>query len=145
MASTRADTLRWPTPRLTADFERVPEGHAGEEFSVNVRFSEPVSFSADSIGVTSGAVTSVTPVDGQPNTWRVGITPDSRRSVRIRLLGAATCADPTAICTQQHVRLSDPVDSTIPGPQITARFLEVPEHHSGLEQVKYLVEFSRRC
>ena len=143
ISSTRADTLLWPTPRLSADFEHVPERHTGDEFSINVRFSEPVSFSADSIGVTSGAVTSVTPVDGQPSTWQVGITPDSRRSVRIRLLGATTCADPAAICTQQHVRLSDPIESTILGPPITARFLEAPEYHSGLEQVTFMVKFSK--
>ncbi len=136
------DTLLWPIPRLTAEFEHVSERHSGSEFSVNVRFSESVSVSKDSLQVTSGTVTSLAPVDGRANLWQVRVAPDNRRSVRVRLLGAPTCTDVGAICTQQIRRLSHHPQTIIPGPAVTARFLEVPTYHSGLDNVRFLIEFS---
>ena len=76
---------------LTAAFERVPSGHDGDEsFRFNVRFSEALGAEgvapvAASFAVRGGRVKRVRQL--QADLWRVRITPDSWRDVRVTLGG----------------------------------------------------------
>jgi peptidoglycan/xylan/chitin deacetylase (PgdA/CDA1 family) len=139
-------TLRSLRP-LTASLERVPAHHSGDDFALFVRFSKPVSVDADSLLTNSfviggGAVISSEPLDGRLDLWKVKIAPDSRRSVRVRLRSATTCASPGAICTLHSLRLSNQPEAIILGPPILGEFIPARDFHSGARQVPVRIQLS---
>ena len=136
-----------PLPTLTAAFEAVPPEHVGEEFSLALRFSAPVEIDADSLvnrmlRVTGGYPVSAQPVNGESDRWELQIAPDGRASVHVSLAAALDCGTESSICTQHLVPLSNRPAVTVPGPAVTAEFLDAPEHHSGLDRVAFRISLS---
>ena len=136
-----------PLRPLTAGFERVPSHHEGEEFSLLVRFSKPVTLDGDSLRrnalqVRGGVATAVEPVAGRGDLWEITIAPDTRRSVRLRLMGTSDCSAAGAICTQHQLRLVNQPETVILGPPIAAEFISAREVHSGSLEVPVLIQLS---
>ncbi len=146
-ADAGSERLLRPVRPLTASFEGVPSHHEDEEFSLFVRFSKPVAVGADSLRLSAlqirgGVATAVEPVGGRRDLWEIRISPDSRRSVRLRLSGDATCATAGAICTQHRLRLFNQPEAVILGPPITARLVTGLDSHSGSHQVPVPIQLS---
>lgn len=127
---------------LTAHFEQAPPHHTSEPFTLDLQFTEPVKISRESLQVTAATILSLEPAEEALDLWRVAIAPDNRRSIRIRLLAATDCQSNSSICTQHGIRLSNQPEVVIPGPELTAEFLEIPEHHSAQSSVTVQVAFS---
>lgn len=132
---------------LSAQFEEVPINHHGDEFSLKLRFSDPVTASADdlrahALRLTGGYLTSLAPSDGRADVWEATIVPDGRSSVHIRLAGARGCADSGSICTQHFIPLSNQPEATVPGPPVVAEFRNLPDHHSGLDRIPVRIALS---
>ena len=139
-------TIR-PTPSLTAAFSEVPTNHAGDAFTLLLRFSDPVAADPTALGihalrVTGGHLTSAQRVNDRYDLWNLQIAPDGRASVHVGLVRASNCMAANAICSQHLVPLSNAPQVTVPGPPLTADFLDAPEHHSGLDRVAFRIAFS---
>lgn len=145
-AAATATTLR-PSVGLTARFEDVPQEHTEAPFSLNLRFSEPVTLSGEqlrtrALQALSGHVTAVEPVDARSDLWNVTVAPDGRSSVQISLNSRSRCGRPGAICTQHSIPLVNRPTATVPGPPLSVEFLETPEYHSGLDRIPVQMVFS---
>lgn len=132
---------------LNAQFESVPVKHTGSEFPLLIRFSQPVHYDADTldrraITVSAGSLTSVRRVDDRSDLWELRIVPDSRDSVLVRLDAQPGCVSAGSICTKQQIPLSNRPGVGVPGSQVSARFLDAPGHHSGLDQIAIRIELS---
>ena len=146
-AAGAAERLLRPVRPLTAAFERAPLRHQGDEFSLLVRFSNPVILDADSLRANAlqihgGVATAVEPIGERGDLWALSIAPDTRRSVRVELSGEATCATVGAICTQHRLRLGNRPQAIILGPPITARFVAESGVHSGSQAVPVQMQLS---
>lgn len=129
-----------PQTTFTADFEEAPLAHAGDEFPLRLRFSEPTALDptvslSNFFEVTSGVATSARRVDGRSDLWELTIAPDARSSVRVRLSAHQRCGRSGSICTQHMLPLSDRPEVVVPGPPVSAEFLGAPEYHSGLDRI----------
>ncbi len=132
---------------LTAQFEAALAAHRATEFSLLLRLSEPILGGADALdrrafAVTGGTVTDVRRLDGRSDRWELGIAPDGRSGVRVRLLADPGCGGANPICTQHLVPLSNRPEATVPGPPVTAAFLDAVDHHSGLDSVTVRIGLS---
>ena len=141
------ERLLRPMRLLTAEFEDVPSHHDGDEFSLLVRFSEPVTVGGASLRrtglqVRGGVVTGVELAGERRGLWEVRIAPDTRRSVRLRLSGTLHCAAAGAICTQHHLRLVNQPEAVILGPPITARIEADRDSHSGSRALPVRIQLS---
>lgn len=130
-----------------ASFEDVPAHHAGEEFEVAVRlldrfYESPASAGAPSVQVTAGVITELERVPGGVDRWRLTIAPDSRQVVGVRLIAGGSCGYAAGECDYATTVDSQLAEIVVPGPPITARMLEAPEHHSGLARVPIRIAFS---
>ena len=144
---------------LRAWFASQPEQHDGSKrIKVRVGFSEaPENVDADGVQVEGGAVTSVSPVDGQATygskasqgarsaggqggdaedgevVWEFEIEPDSDEEVTISLEAWSPCDEPGAICTADGRTLSTAISTTVRGPDEVAEPSEPPDKPTGLE------------
>ena len=114
-ASPRSDPVK-ATPSgpsaelLTASVAEAPAEHDGEEFSVQIEFSEDVETKAKDarFRVRGGSVAKARRVNGRRDLWQVDVQPDSAATVTLRLpAGAASTADGRT--------LSETVRATIAG------------------------------
>ena len=143
---------------LRAWFASQPEQHDGSKrIKVRVAFSEaPENVGADGVEVEGGAVTSVSPVDGQATygskaskgarsaggqgddaedgevVWEFEIEPDSDEDVTVSLEAWRPCDELGAICTADGRTLSTAVSATVRGPDEVAA-PELPDKPRGLE------------
>ena len=145
-ASRVARALR-PKQGLTARFEEIPQEHSAVGFSLKLRFSRPVTLSAETLRtraltVTSGYVTSVDQLAGRSDLWSVSVAPDGRSSVEIALSGAGPCAERGSVCTQFFLPLSNLPRAVVSGPTLAVEFLDAPEYHSGLDRIPVQIAFS---
>ena len=136
-----------PTQVLTARFEDVPQEHSADGFSLRLRFSQPITLTGEALRtraltITAGFATSVEQIAGRRDLWSVNIEPDGRSSVEIALSGAGPCADSGSVCTQFSIPLSNLPTAIVPGPPLSAEFLEAPEHHSGLDRIPVQIRFN---
>ncbi|MYJ57367.1 MAG: polysaccharide deacetylase family protein [Chloroflexi bacterium] len=145
--ATEAATTFRPRHGLTAQFEDVPQEHTERLFSLNLRFSEPVTLSGEQLRThallaLSGYVTAVERVDARSDLWSVSVAPDGRSSVQISLIGRNGCGRVGAICTQHLIPLANRPTVTVPGPPLSVEFLEAPEYHSGQDRISVQIVFS---
>ena len=115
----------WQSPTLNAQFEAVPTEHNGTEFSVLLRFSEPIASAGDTLdsrvfSVTGGIIAEARRVGERSDLWALRIVPDGRSAVGIRLSADWGCSGTGAICTQHLVPLSNRPEATVLGPAVTA-------------------------
>ena len=137
----------WQSPTLNAQFEAVPTEHNGTEFSVLLRFSEPILSGDDRLDsrvftVNGGIITAVRRVDERSDLWALRIVPDGRSAVGIRLSADSGCSGTRAICSQHLVPLSNRPEATVVGPAVTAAFLNAIDHHSGRDRVAVRIGLS---
>ena len=148
---------------LTAEFEMVPDSHDGSsEFSVNLRFSEAVTLSADAfrgslLTITGGTRTGtqrVTP--GDDIAWRIDVTPNGQADATITVNANTVppdCRPNVAPCTTGAPQrgLLEAVSVTVDGPirnpppeaaPLTAQFENVPASHDGSTIFKVHLRFS---
>ncbi len=130
-----------------ASFEDAPANHAGEEFEVTLRlldrfYESPGAAGAPSVRVTAGVVTELERLPGGADRWRLRIAPDSRQAVGVRLISEGNCVYAVGECELAPAVDSRLAETIIPGPPITARMLEAPDHHSGLARVPVRIAFS---
>ena len=135
-----------PMPPLTASFPAAPSRHAAEQFSLMLRFSQPVAVDAETLRraltIRGGVAASVAPVGEQRDLWTLRIAPDSRRSVRVQLNGGSTCGSKGAICTPHQLRLVNRPQVVVMGPPITARVVSAPGVHSGSREFPVRIQLS---
>ncbi len=137
----------WQPRTLNAQFEAVPTEHSGTEFSVLLRFSEPIASAGDRLDsrvftVSGGIIAAVRRVDERSDLWALRIVPDGRSAVGIRLSAVWGCSGTGAICSQHLVPLSNRPEATVVGPAVTAAFINGIDHHSGLDRVAVLIGLS---
>lgn len=145
-AAGTATTLR-PRHGLTAQFEDVPQEHTEGQFSLVLRFSEPITSSGEQLQthafqVMSGHVTAVEQVNARPDLWSVTVAPDGRSSVQINLMSRNRCGRTGAICTQHLIPLANRPTAIVPGPPLSVEFLEAPAYHSDLDRIPVQIVFS---
>ncbi|MCY3922069.1 MAG: polysaccharide deacetylase family protein [Chloroflexi bacterium] len=141
-----SERLGQDTPAY-ARFEDVPVSHAGEEFEVTLQlldrfYTRPAATEAPSVRITAGVVTELERLPGDGDRWRLTIAPDGRQAVRARLIGGGNCGSTAGACDHAAGIESQLAEIVVPGPPITARPLEVPDHHSGLARVPIQIAFS---
>ena len=106
---------RQPVP-LTARFTNLPEEHGGSgtEFTVRLRFSEPVKTSFrtlrdSALTAVNGSIRRVKRVSGKSpeREWRIVVAPSSNQTVKVTLTPPTEgCGHSGAICTVDGRRLS---------------------------------------
>jgi len=136
-----------PKQVLTAQFEDVPQEHSTAGFSLRLRFSQPIALTGETLRtqaltVTAGIATSVEQVAGRWDLWNVDVVPDGMSSVQIALSGARPCAVSGSVCTHFSIPLSNLARAIVPGPPLSAEFLEAPEYHSGHDRIPIRIGFS---
>ena len=145
-ATEAATTLR-PRHGLTAQFEEVPQEHTEGQFSLVLRFSEPITSSGEqlrthALQIRSGIVTAVEQIDARADLWNVTVAPDGRSSVQISLIGRSRCGRTGAVCTQHLIPLANRPTAIVPGPPLSVEFLEAPAYHSDLDRIPVQIVFS---
>ena len=160
---------------LQGRFVSPPERHDGtNRIKLRVAFSEPVEESPENVGadgveVEGGAVTSVSPVDGDAPggaetrsignrnagrqdrevVWEFEIEPDSDGDVTVSFEAGRPCDEAGAICTADGRSLSEGISTTVEGPEegpppLTASFTGLPETHDGESGFTFRIAFSER-
>ena len=152
----RNDETEAPSGGLTASFEDMPETHDGERaFRFRVAFSENIGISfrslrEDAFTVTGGRVTGGKRVDDRRDLFEMTVEPDSGGNVTITLQAGRECAVSGAICTKGENRrkLTNTPTAKVAGPlddtpeSLTARFVGMPEAHTGEGGFHFRVAFS---
>ena len=120
-----------PAP-LLAQFQDKSARHEGvrARFSVHIAFSEAIDygyieFRDGSLEVDGGIVLEASRVDRRPDLWRIVILPHSSGHVTITLPSGKDCSLWGAICTADGKKLSNRLETTIPGPA-TFKVEQVP-------------------
>ena len=112
-----------PVEPLTASHKDAPTTHDGNPFSFELRFSEEVELSyetlqGDAFVVTGGAATSASRKESGSNLrWEVTILPDSDADVTVVLPVTTDCAAAGAVCTSDGKKLSERLEFTVSGPE----------------------------
>ena len=112
-----------PVEPLTASHKDAPTTHDGNPFSFELRFSEEVELSyetlqGDAFVVTGGAATSASRKESGSNLrWEVTILPDSDADVTVVLPVTTDCAADGAVCTSGGKKLSGRLEFTVSGPE----------------------------
>ena len=152
----RNDETEAPSGGLTASFEDMPETHDGERaFRFRVAFSENIGISfrslrEDAFTVTGGRVTGGKRVDDRRDLFEMTVEPDSGGNVTITLPAGRACGVSGAICTKGENRrkLTNTPTAKVAGPlddtpeSLTARFVGMPEAHTGEGGFHFRVAFS---
>ena len=139
---------------LTAAIHDAPGSHDGQEdFTFELRFSEEpkegfsdVTLRDHAFTVTDGEVVGARRLDGDsatPNTrWEITVSPDSNANVTVKLPPTEDCGAQGAICTEDGMALSSPLEFTVKGPPLTASFESVPTSHNGSGEFRFRIAFS---
>ena len=113
-------------PVVTASFENAPASHDGQNsFTFELGFSEEVSVDFrmlrdDAFSVTGGTMTSVSRLEQGSNLrWQIIIQPESDSDVIAALPATTDCTAQGAICTTSGRMLSERVEITVSGPEVT--------------------------
>ena len=139
---------------LTAAIHDAPESHDGQEdFTFELRFSEEPTEGFSSLTlrdhaftVTGGTVEGARQLDSDSDTpnirWEISVTPDSNADVTVELPPTEDCGAQGAICTEDGMALSSPLEFTVKGPPLTASFESVPTSHNGSGEFRFRIAFS---
>ena len=139
---------------LTAAIHDAPESHDGQEdFTFELRFSEEpkegfsdVTLRDHAFTVTRGTVVGARRLDGGSATpdirWEITISPDSNANVTVKLPATTDCEAQGAICTEDDMMLSSPLEFTVKGPPLTASTVSVPTSHNGSGEFRFRIAFS---
>ena len=113
-------------PVVTARFDNAPASHDGQNsFTFELRFSEEVSVGFrmlrdDAFSVTGGTLTSASRLEQGSNLrWQIIIQPESDSDVIVALPATTDCTAQGAICTTSGRMLSERVELTVSGPEVT--------------------------
>ena len=113
-------------PRLTGAFLNAPETHDGStSFTVDLEFSdEPISgFSYRSLmnhilSTDHGSIRHVHRLEPPSNrAWRITVTPPASSDVTITIPATTSCANASAVCTDDGRKLNAAVTITVTGPE----------------------------
>ena len=153
-----------PEP-LSAELLDLPASHGGEAFAFELRFSEAVSVSAQTLResaftVTNGSVSGASRIGGSDARWRIEVEPAADTEyTSIELAPTTDCAAAGAICTGDgrglSVWITRNVLATVPGdeadsqgeedppPALTVAFeTEPPAEHDGSSELTFRLAFS---
>ena len=147
---------RTPRSDLTASFVGMPAKHDGERaFRFRVAFSENIGISfralrENTFTVSGGRVTGGRRVDDRRDLFEMTVEPDSGGDVTITLPAGRACGVSGAICTKGENRrpLTNTPTAKVAGPlddtpeSLTARFVGMPEAHTGEGGIRFRVAFS---
>ena len=105
---------------LTASFSSVPDSHDGEDFSVDLTFSEGPDVGyrdvQKAVKVNGGSINRANrKTNGSNVGWKLKIRPSGTGSLTITLPATTNCSSSGAICTANGRRLSNSPSATVAG------------------------------
>ena len=111
-----------PAVLLTASFANMPADHNGENFTIQLSFSENVNagyarIRDDAFTVSGGTIDSASRItQGSNQGWNVEVNPTGNGPVTITLPETTDCDASGAICTDDSRKLSQSTSATVAGP-----------------------------
>ncbi len=151
-----ATAVSGATNPLTAEFRDVPDAHGGNDFSVELRFSEEFSLSYltlqdHALDVTGGTLAGVARApQGQDQVWDITVTPAAgANDVTVTLAATTDCTTTGAICAADARPLTAAVSATVPRTVSTetpfrVRLSDVPDEHDGTRPIVFKVLFNKK-
>ena len=139
---------------LSADVSAGPPFHDGATaFTFELRFSEDISMGYRTmrdhvLTITGGSVTGARRLDSGSNAgWEIRVEPTGNDDVVITLPVTTDCEAEAAVCTEDGRMLSEPVQITVAGPDLTgdltAAASNAPSSHDGSTEFTFELRFSQ--
>ena len=124
-----------------------PLEHDGKTLTFHLMFSEHTSTTADELKenilqLTNAEITRVVAANSRGQRWYIHANPRSTKEVNISVPAYEDCGSRPNLCTEDGTPTGNGIQATIPGPPMTAQFVDVPQSHDGQNDFTVSVLFS---